>query len=106
MVRKTRVYRVATETPAGWYWTCAWCFTTATTPAPSWDKAVDALMDEHTKACAPYQRWFALYAVLERRHGRRRKAAQQARVVLPKGEETLPLFSSETVSHEGEEMDP
>lgn len=76
MPPRTRLYRVVTETPAGWVWTCAWCHAEATAPAPSWDAAVDALMDTHTPQCAPYQRWFALYAVLQRRVDRRRRRIQ------------------------------
>lgn len=50
-------YRVATETPDGWRWHCAWCHAEALACAPSWDAAVDALMDIHTPDCAPYQLW-------------------------------------------------
>ena len=55
--RRTWVYRVATETPAGWFWQCAWCQAEAEVPAPTWDAAVDALMDVHTLVCKPYQLW-------------------------------------------------
>jgi hypothetical protein len=67
------VYRVATETPAGWRWHCVWCHAEGVDYTMSWDAAVDQLMDTHTPQCKPYQRWFALYAVLERRAQRRRK---------------------------------
>lgn len=50
-------YRVATETPDGWRWHCAWCHAEALAYASSWDAAVDALMDLHTPDCVPYQRW-------------------------------------------------
>lgn len=89
---RTRVYRVVTETPQGWQWTCAWCFATAKDPAPSWDAAVDALMDQHAPTCKPYQRWLALYTVLERKQARRRTRARNARAVVHHGAETLPLF--------------
>jgi hypothetical protein len=56
-MQRTRVYRVATDTPTGWYWTCAWCFTYAGAGAPTWEAAVDALMEDHTPVCAPYQVW-------------------------------------------------
>jgi hypothetical protein len=69
-------YRVATETPAGWRWHCPWCHGEAVDYAPSWDAAVDQLMDTHAPQCPPYQRWFALYAVLERRAEHRRKRAR------------------------------
>jgi hypothetical protein len=75
----TITYRVATETPAGWRWHCAWCHAEAVDYAPTWDAAVDQLMDTHTPQCSAYQRWFALYAVLERRAARRRKRARTLR---------------------------
>jgi hypothetical protein len=73
------VYRVATETPTGWRWHCPWCHGEAIDSAPSWAAAVDQLMDTHAPQCPPYQHWFALYAVLERRAARRRRRARTAR---------------------------
>lgn len=80
-MQRVRVYRVATETPDGWQWHCAWCHETSVDRAATWDAAVDRLMDSHTPECPTYQRWFALYAVLDRRAARRRKRAQKKRGV-------------------------
>lgn len=57
MSQRTRVYRVVTETPEGSFWHCAWCHKEAKDAAPTWDAAVDALMDAHTPECKPYQLW-------------------------------------------------
>jgi hypothetical protein len=73
------MYRVVTETPAGWRWHCPWCHGAAVDAAATWDTAVDQLMDTHAPQCPPYRRWCALYAVLERRTQRRRKRVVERR---------------------------
>jgi hypothetical protein len=50
-------YTPALATPDGWLWRCAWCGQVATDHEGTWDRAIDALMDDHTPDCAAYQLW-------------------------------------------------
>jgi hypothetical protein len=81
---------VATETPDGWQWTCAWCFETAVDRAPTWDAAVDALMDAHTPACRPYQLWRQALEKGEEPRTKRRKRGPAHPKVRSREQLTLP----------------